>query len=188
MCNVPFVAIPETYIIYSEKESDDVLELADFLRICGIPCDIDQYHSQYHSHENILDWGLWNERKIMNCAKDGGFVLLVCSSTICEQLNKPDKSSRIQMKLGHIDSLSLNSLIKGEATAHCIIPVCLENLQMKNIPKSLTERACYFLSISILRQYEDPSYILSLPEFESLQRLVFRLKKQPDADRPPVAS
>ena len=124
----------------------------------------------------------------MDCAKDDEFVLLICSSTMCEQLSKPDKSVRIQMKPGHIDSLSLNSLIKGEATAHCIIPVCLEYLQMENIPKSLTERACYFLSISKLRQYEDPNYILSLPEFESLQRLVFKLKKQPDTDRPPVAS
>ena len=124
----------------------------------------------------------------MKCAKDGGFVLLICSFRMCEQLSKSDECSRIQMKPGHIDSLSLNSLIKGEETVHCIIPVCLENLQMENIPKSLTERACYFLSISKLKQYEDPSYILSLPEFESLQRLVFRLKKQPDADRPLVAS
>ena len=184
MCNVPFVAIPETYIIYSEKESDDVLELAGFLRSYGIPCDIDRYHS----HENILDWGLWNQQKITECAKCGGFVLLICSSMMCEQLSKSDKSARIQMKSGHIDSLSLNSLIKGEETAHCIIPVCLENLQMENIPKSLTERSRYFLSFSKLRQYEDLSSILSLPEFESLQQLVLRLRKQPDADRPPVAS
>ena len=127
----------------------------------------------------------------MKCAKGGGFVLLICSSMMCEQLSKSDECSRIQMKPGHIDSLSLNSLIKGEATAHCIIPVCLENLQMENVPKSLTERACYFLSICKLKQFdpnEDPNYILGLSEFESLQRLVFRLKKQPDADRPPVAS
>ena len=161
-----------------------MLELAGFLTSCGIPCDMDQYHS----NENILDWGLWNILRIKECAKDDTFVLLICSSTMCEQLSKPDKSIRIQMKSGHIDSLSLNSLIKGEETAHCIIPVCLENSQKENIPISLTARACYFLSISKLRQYKDPSYILSLPEFESLQCLVFRLRKQPAADRPPVAS
>ena len=103
-----------------------MLYLSDFLNSCGIHCDIDQYNS----HENILDWGLWNQQKIMKCAKGGGFVLLICSSMMCEQLSKSDECSRIQMKPGHIERLSLNSLIKGEATAHCIIPVCLENLQM----------------------------------------------------------
>ena len=181
---VHFVDVGETHIIYSEKESYDVRELADFLNSCGISCDIDQYYS----HKDILDWGLWNQQKIIKCAKDGGFVLLICSSTMCEQLSKPDKSLRIQMKPGHIDSLSLNSLIKEEATTHCIIPVCLENLQAESIPKSLTGRSSYSISIFKLKQYKDPNHILSLPEFESLRCLVNKLRRQPEAEKPTVAS
>ena len=160
-----------------------MLELADFLHSCGISCDIDQYHS----HENILDWKLWHQQKITDCAKDGGFVLLICSATMCEQLSKHDQCLRIQMKFGHIDSLSLNGLITEEPTAKCIIPVCL-NLQVENIPICLAGRSSYSISISKLKQYKDPNYILSLSEFESLRHLVSKLSKQPEAEKPPVAS
>ena len=162
-----------------------MLELAGFLHSCGISCDIDQYHS----HENILDWNLWHQQKITECAKGGGFVLLTCSATMCKQLSEPDKCFRIQMKSGHIDSLSLNGLLTEESTTKCIIPVCLENLQL-NIPKCLTGRKSYSISISKLKEieFEDPNYILSLSEFESLRHLVYKLSKQPEAEKPPVAS
>lgn len=176
---------PTTHIIYSEEDSDDVHLLSDFLNSCGVPCDIDQYHTQ----ENILNWGVWNQQKIENNAdlSVGGFVLLVCSHRMYEQLSQPNKSSRIQMKPGHIDSLTLNSLITGPSTTHCIIPVCLEGIEMKNIPKCLTERSRYSLSLSKLKQFDsnmDRNLILSAPGLESLQDLVYKLRGIPEAERP----
>ena len=161
-----------------------MLELAYFLNSCGILCDIDQYHS----HENILDWNLWHQQKITECAKNGGFMLLICSAGMHECLRKSDHCLRIKMKFGHIDSLWLDSLITDESTTKCIIPVCLENLQVENIPICLADRLCYPISISKLKQYTDPNYVLNLSEFESLRRLVYRLSKQPEGGKPPVAS
>ena len=175
-----------THIIYSEEDSDYVYDLSELLRACGIPCDIDQYHS----HENIVDWGIWHQERIIECAKGNGFVLLVCSAKMYEQLNK-NESSQIQMKCGHIDSLSLNSLIKEEKTTYCIIPVCLKDLQKDNISKCLTGRSCYHLSLDKLDKLDpgvDPEMILRLPHFESLRSLVYRLKKQPEVEKSPVAS
>ena len=161
-------------------------DLSELLRACGIPCDIDQYHS----HENIPEWGNWNQEKIVECAEGGGFVLLVCSAKLHEELSKSD-GSRVQMKFGHIDSLSLNGLIKEKPTTSCIIPVCLKDLQRENIPKCLTGRSCYHLSLDKLDKLDsdvDPEMILSLPHFESLRSLVYRLKKIPEVEKSSVAS
>ena len=176
-------AVGTTHIIYSEEDSDDVHGLSDLLHAYGIKCDTDQYHS----HENILDWGIWCEKKIKECAKGDSFVLLICSAKMHAQLSK-NESSRIQMKCGHIDSLSLNSLIKEEPTTSCIIPVCLKDLQMENIPKCLTARSHYHLSLDKLDSDVDPEMILSLPQFKLLRSLVYRLKKQPEVERSSVAS
>lgn len=188
--HLSFCTTAPTLVIYSKEDSEDVLLLSDFLRkYCGIPCDIDQYNSQ----EKILDWGGWVEKKVTEYAHPSvdGFVLLVCSYRMYEQLSKHDKSSRIQMEPGHISSLALNSLIKDQQTTHCFIPVCLEDLQMENIPKSLSGRSCYSLSLSKLKKVnpqEEASIILSTPGLELLQSLVYRLRREPEVEKPPVAS
>ena len=174
-----------TYIIYSEEDSNAVLDLSDFLRnYCGVSCDIDQYHT----NENITQWGVWNEDKVKKHAESNGFVLLVCSPKMYQQLSKPDVCSRIQMKPGHIDTLALNNLIKDQSTTHCIIPVCLEKKDMKIVPSSLRERTIYSLSFGTLKvdPQTDIDRILDMPELESLRSLVYRLNGIRENDKPPL--
>ena len=171
-----------TYIIYSKEHSDDVLDLSDFLRNhCGVSCDIDQYHM----HENIPQWGVWKENKIKELAKQNGFVLLICSPEMYQQLSQPD-GSQIQMKAGHINTLTLNYLIKDPVTTQCIIPVCLEELNKEIVPSSLCGRTIYFLSFSKLDPDADINSILNIPEFESLRSLVYKLRSEVEISRPPL--
>ena len=175
---------PPTYIIYSEEHSDFVHQLSDLLICCGVDCDIDQYHMI----ENIPQWGVWNEDKIKKIAKCNGFVLLMCCPKMHQQLSDTNVSSQIQMKVGHINTFALNTLIREEATTHCIIPVCLcetlEKLNIKIVPDSLRGRTIYSLSLSILEQVEPEADILNKPGLESLQSLVFRLNGKPEISKP----
>ena len=108
-------------------------------------------------------------------------MLLLCSPTMYQQLSQPSVSV-IQMKDGHINSAALNSLIKGEATTHCIIPVCLEELNIKIIPISLRDRTVYHLSFSTLMRidpYTNFEAMWKIPELQSLIFLVCRLERLP---------
>jgi len=175
-----------TYIIYSEEDSGAVLDLSDFLHDFGVTCDIDQYHT----NDRISDWGVWNENMVKKHAESKGFVLLVCSHQMYQQLSKSDKCSRIQMKPGHIDTLALNSLIKDEDTTDCIIPVCLEEENIKIVPGSLRGRSIYSLSIStLMKQLNsqiDINHILDTPGLKLLQSLVYKLSGIPENDKQPV--
>ena len=160
-----------------------MLELSNFLRgRCGIPCEIDHYFK----NDNIPDWGAWNERKITTLAESNGYVLLICSPIMYQQLSQP-YVSQIEMEAGHINSSALNNLIKGPATTHCVIPVCLEELSKEIVPISLCHRTIYHLSFSTLIQV-DPNTnveaILSIPELESLRSLVFRLRGEKEVIKP----
>lgn len=181
-----FCTVGSTFIIYSNEHSDAVLYLSDFLRSgCGIYCDIDQYHM----NENITQWGVWTENQIKNHAKLNGFVLLICSYKMFRQLSEAGVSSQIQMKAGHIDTLTLNNVIREQATTQCIIPVCLEKLNKEVVPSSLRERIIYNISFSTLMQVSkeaDVKSILCMPELESLRSLVFRLSGKVEVDKPPV--
>ena len=167
-----------TYIIYSKEHSDAVLEVSNFLRsCCGIACEIDQYYGG----QNITNWEVWNEHKIRALAMCHGYVLLLCSPTMYQQLSQPSVSV-IQMKDGHINSAGLNKLIKAQATTHCIIPVCLEELNIEIVPISLRDRPVYHLSFSTLMRidlYTNVEAIWKLPELQSLRCLVYRLKGFP---------
>ena len=174
-----------TYIIYSKENSDAVLEVSGFLRNCGLACDIDQYHT----HENITQWGVWIENKIKEVAKNKGFVLLICSSKMYQQLSDPN-SSRIEMKAGHIVTPTLNNLITDPATTNCIIPVCLEEVNKEIVPISLHGRTIYSLSFSALMKVNpnaDLRSILDRPELESLRSLVYRLRGELEINRPPIS-
>ena len=178
-----------TCIIYSEEHKDVVLELSDFLRNhCEVDCDIDQYHIS----EDIPQWGVWHEDKIKKHAECNGFVLLVCSPKMYEQLNNPSVSSLIQMKPGHIGTLALNSLISEEETTRCIIPVCDDSLEKSNtvVPSSLRGRTIYCFSFVTLKQVdpEDVERILNTPELESLRSLVFRLRGESEIWKAPLGS
>ena len=176
-----FVVVP-TYIVYSKEDSDVVLELSDFLRYhCGVSCDIDQYHI----HENILQWGVWNENKIKECAGSNGFVLLICSPVMYQQLSRQD-SSQIQMKPSFIDTPTLNNLITGSATSDCIIPVCLEELNKEIVPISLHAKHIYSLSFSKVDPKIDLRFILDTPGLEDLRSLVYILRGEREIYMPPI--
>ena len=179
-----------TCIIYSEEHKDFVLELSDFLRNhCEVDCDIDQYYIS----EDIPQWGVWHEDKIKKHAECNGFVLLVCSPKMYEQLNNPSVSSLIQMKPGHIGTLALNSLISEEETTRCIIPVCDDSLEKSNtvVPSSLRGRTIYCFSFATLKQIdpeEDVERILNMRGLESLRSLVFRLRGESEIWKAPLGS
>ena len=175
-----------TYIVYSEEHSDAALELSDFLReLCEIPCEIDQYHMS----ESIADWGIWNENNITECAKNNGFVLLICSSIMFKYLSDPDNNPCIKMKAGYINTLALNVLIRDATVTRCIIPVCFDKTSTETVPSSLRGRTIYSLSYSELMQADPGSNvntILGKSEFESLRSLVFRLRGEAEVDKPPL--
>ena len=185
-CNDAFHIVGPTYIIYSKEHSDAVLELSNFLREpCGINCDIDQYHM----NDNIADWGVWNENNIKQYAKDNGFVLLICSSTMLKHLSNPDIYPCIQMGAGYINTLALNALIRDATVTRCIIPVCFDKTSIKTIPSSLRGRTSYSLPYNKLMQIDpstDINTILNKPELGSLRSLVFRLRGEPEVNKPPV--
>ena len=184
-CNNVFHIVGPTHIIYSEEHSDAALDLSDFLRKkCGIFCEIDQYYM----NENIVDWGMWNESKIKKCANNNGFVLLICSSVMFEQLSHPD-SSCIQMEAGGMNSLALNALISDATVSRCIIPVCFDKATTETVPSSLRGRTIYSLSYNELIQVDpsnDINTILNKSEFESLRRLVFKLRGESEVNKPPL--
>ena len=182
-CDNVFHIVGPTHIIYSKEHSNAALDLSNFLcQICGISCDIDQYHMS----ENITDWGMWNEYKIKECANNNGFVLLICSSVMFKQLSHPDDSPCIQMKAGYMNSLALNALISDATVTHCIIPVCFDKVSTKTVPSSLCGRTIYSLSYKKLIQVADINTILNKSEFKSLQSLVFKLSGESEVNKPPL--
>ena len=186
-CNDVFHIVGPTHIIYSKEHDDDALNLSNFLReICGISCDIDQYHMS----ESIVDWGMWNESKIKECAKNNGFVLLICSSVMFKQLSHSDVSSCIEMKAGYMNSLALNALITDATVTRCIIPVCFDKTSTEIVPSSLRGRTIYSLPYNELIQV-DPSTninaILNKSEFKSLRSLVFKLRGESEVNKPPLS-
>ena len=159
--------------------------MSNFLRhCCRIPCEIDQYYKD----KNILNWDLWNEHKITTLAEFNGYVLLLCSPTMYQQLSQPSVSV-IQMNDGHINNLALNNLIKGQTTTHCVIPVCLEELNKDIVPISLRDRTVYHLSFSTLMRVDrntNVEAILEIPQLESLKSLVFKLSGEKEVIKPPL--
>ena len=137
-------------------------------------------------HENIPQWGVWKENKIKELAKQNRFVLLICSPEMYRKLSEPG-GSQIQMKAGHIDTLTLNNLIRDPVTTQCIIPVCLEELNKEIVPSSLRGRTIYFLSFSKLDPNVDLESILNTLEFESLRSLVYKLRGAVEISRPPLS-
>lgn len=177
-----------TYIVYSKDDDpcDYIRELSEFLNRCGVDCDIDQYHAS----ENILDWGGWNEEVIKDRASRNGYILLVCSQKLHQQLRNPSTSLTIKMKAGHISNLALNALIKDENITNHIIPVFLEQYRRELVPSCLVGRSCYSICITKLLElaniHGNLETILNTPELESLRSLVCRLRGEPEVVKPPV--
>lgn len=171
-------------IVYSKDDDPHnlVRDLSDFLNVCGVECDIDQYHA----HENILDWGSWTEELIKNQAARKGYVLLVCSPKLHQQLtNIASNLRKIEMKVGHISNLTLNTLIKDENITNYVIPIFLEQYRKEFIPTCLVGRICYVANIT--KVPSDGPFIetaLNTPELESLRSLVHRLRDEPEVVRP----
>ena len=183
-----FSVVHPTFIVYSKDDDphNHVCDLSDFLNHCGVDCDIDQYHT----NENILDWGGWSEGVIKDRAARNGYVLLVCSPKLYQQLSNVSSSVRIEMKAGHISNMTLNALIKDEKITHHIIPVFLEQHRKEFILTCLGGRLCY--SINITKIIELSSHgrgiddILNTPGLEWFRSLVLRLRGEPDAVKPPL--
>ena len=185
-CNGAFHIVGPTFIIYSKEQSKAALELSNFLRVlCGINCEIDQYHTS----EPIADWGVWNEYFIKKCVEKNGFVLLICSSIMLKHLSNPDVYPCIQMGAGYINTLSLNALIRDANVTRYIIPVCFDKTSTETVPSSLRGRTSYSLSYNKLMQIDpstDINTTLNKPGLESLRSLVFRLRGEPEVNKPPI--
>jgi len=185
-----YIVHPHAFIVYSKEDDPNnyVKDLADFLRAnCGVDCDIDQYHS----NENVLDWGLWNEKEIRKCANKNGYVLLVCSPKLHQQIYDARSSCRIEMRTGHLTNFTLNSLIKDSTITQRVIPVFLEQHRMEYVPTCVAERTCYALNWSRVMNCDpnaETSVILNTPGLESLQSLVCRLRNEPESTKPRVVT
>lgn len=170
--------------MYSKEDKDEVLNLSDFLRSCRIDCEIDQYHT----NKLILDWGQWIEKNIRRCAQEG-FVLLVCSPIMYRYLCDSEKPEQIEMGVGHIDTLSLRSLIKESRINEKVLPILLDKYSSQRISSSLKERTSYCVSISKLMEVDqdvDSYAILKQPGLESLQSLVYAVLDIPEFEKPLV--
>jgi len=176
-----------TCIVYAKDDDPHnyVLDLSDFLNHCGVDCDIDQYHAS----ENILNWEEWNKTVIKSRASRNGYVLLVCSPMLHQQLSSLTNSLQIKMKAGHISNLTLNTLIKDTNITHHIIPIFLEQSSKKFIPTCLAGKSCYSICITKLLELLSRGVAindaLNVPELESLRNLVCLLRGELVVKPPP---
>ena len=177
-----FIATPKVFIVYCKEDGDNVWQLSDFLRDSGINCDIDQYHSS----ENITDWGHWSENMIKKCCSSNGFILLICSNLMYQHLCVSETAT-IKMSCGYISSLSLRSTYTDEKSTPHVIPVFLEECQTEYLPPCLKARSSYSVLISRWIEARDTNRILNTPGLDQLQSLVRRLTGQPEVEKSPLS-
>ena len=177
-----FVATPDVYIVYTKEDSYKVLQLSKFLRTIGISCDIDQYHSS----EDITDWGHWNEDKIKQCCSSNGFILLICSEIMYHHLCVSETST-IEMHWGCISNLSLRTTITDKNLTQRVIPVFLEECRKEYLHSCLIARSSYSISISQWMDTSDVNLILNTPGLEQLRSLTYRLFGQPEIEKPTLS-
>ncbi|XP_065904290.1 uncharacterized protein [Dysidea avara] len=175
-------ATPKVFIVYCKEDGDNVWQLSDFLRDSGINCDIDQYHSS----ENITDWGHWSENMIKKCCSSNGFILLICSNLMYQHLCVSETAT-IKMSCGYISSLSLRSTYTDEKSTPHVIPVFLEECQTEYLPPCLKARSSYSVLISRWIEARDTNRILNTPGLDQLQSLVRRLTGQPEVEKSPLS-
>jgi len=172
-------------ILYCHNDgpaADFVITLSDFLRICGVDCDIDQYHA----NDNITDWDQWWEQKINEVTQNGFVLFAVAHNDLMKKCMA--NSERIQMSHGFISGMLLSSILGDIKMSSRIIPVFLDNfVNGALLPGVLSQRTRYCANIRVLETAANGPEDLDTPGLESLKSLVFRLTGQIEVEKPMVA-
>ena len=157
------------FIMYAKEDhdpnGDQVLMLSDVLRHAGVDCDIDLYHI----NENIQDWSHWTSLSIHYCAANKDYILLVCSPKLLSLLEDTAGNLRINMCAGHIDSLTLRSLLQKYTDSFILlIDPTLSHL----VPPILSGKITYQFPFSKVPLNITTDQLLDHPDFTSLRSLV----------------
>ena len=172
------------FIIYAKEENDpngeQVLYLSDFLRHCGVDCNIDQY---YHN-SNIMDWSHWVSQSVQYCIAQNGHIILVCSSAMYSLLEDTIDNIHVNMAAGYIDRLTLRNLLQ-QHVKH-FLPLCIDDTSTSYIPPNLRGKTVYHFPFDKLPQNGTAQQILDLPDFASVRRLIATLTGQQEIPVPNV--
>ena len=157
-----------------------MLYLSDFLRHCGVDCNIDQYYR----NNVIADWSHWVSQSIQYCIAQNGHIMLVCSAAMFALLEDTDDNVRVNMATGHIDRLTLRNLLQ-QHTKH-FLPLCIDDTSTSYIPPSLRGKTVYHFPFNMLPQNSTAQQILDLPDFASVRMLIATLTEQQEIPVPNV--
>jgi SEFIR domain len=125
-----------SYAHQSQKLSDNVLELSDYLRKKGIDSEIDQYEEAPPE-----GWPKWMMRQI----QEADFVLVVCSELFYKRANDCSGDSD-GLGVKWETSLILQQLYSMNTNNKKFIPVIFEQSESKYIPLPLEPYTYYSLS------------------------------------------
>ena len=174
------------FIIYAKEENDPngdrVLYLSDFLRHCGVDCNIDQYYR----NNVIADWSHWISQSIQYCIAQNGHIILVCSPTMYALLEDIADNVPVNMDVGHIDRLTLRNLLQ-QHTEH-FLPLCINDTSTSYIPPNLRGKTVYHFPFDKLPHNGTAQQILDHPDFASLRMLIATLTGQQEIPVPSVGS
>ena len=107
-----------------EDFSESVVALADFLtRVCG---EMTHIHCDFYLTHPPSNWTRWTERQIREC----GRVLLVCSKTLKQMLDRRNPDRPVPMKKGHFDAETVYNLIRSPK----FIPVFVNHTGLDSPP------------------------------------------------------
>ena len=162
--------------------SDYVINLANFLRHCGVNCDI----PSYHLNEDVKDW----DDFIAKCIEKAEYILLVCTKELNEKLTGQSHNKVEMINAGgpYIFSSTLKSLL---AKSKKTLPVILEEGNKKYIPHLLQSTTIYTISLGALSDAisanQKAKKILNDSKFQNFKSLFARLTGQELVPKPEVA-
>ncbi len=153
---------PKVFISYSHDSAEHeqrVLNLANRLRPDGIDAAIDQYETSPRE-----GWPVWMERQI----RESDFVLVVCTPPY---LSRAERREEQGVGKGAIweTALTLQYLYEASANNERFIPIVFARENITDIPVPLRSATYYLLN-----------------DEGGFQRLLRRLRNQPEVERPPV--
>ncbi|HET8888232.1 MAG TPA: FxSxx-COOH system tetratricopeptide repeat protein [Candidatus Angelobacter sp.] len=155
---------PKVFISYSHDSAEHekhVLDLANRLRRDGIDATIDQYETSPRE-----GWPVWMEMQI----RESDFVLVVCTATY---LGRAERREKEGVGKGAIweTALTLQYLYEASANNERFIPAIFNHENVADIPMPLRSATYYLLNTE-----------------EGCQRLLRRLRKQPEVHKPDVGT
>ena len=152
----------------------------------GIDSNIDAYHLT----DDVTNWDQWVEKRVEECCKQKGYILLLCGENLWKLLLQSADNDRIKMEGAFIGRLSLLGLIGDKEKNARFLPILIDHENTDLIPLELRARSYYTIkSAAIIKGSEDRNSmerVLKSEENQSFYNLVTKIAGQNINDKPPV--